>query len=61
MSLADIRKALERRGDEYQPVLSLQLAAKRANIAPSTLKRKVSEGAFSKSVKRGKPPLLWRD
>jgi len=61
LAMADIRKAFENLNGDYPPVLSLTQAAKIANLAPSTLKRKVSEGGFKKSVKRGKPLLFWRD
>ena len=61
VSLPDIRKAFENIGDDCPPVLSLAQAAKLAHVAPSTLKRKVSEGQFKESVKRGKPLLFWRD
>ncbi len=59
--LSDIRKAFENVGTEFPPVMSLNEAAKLAHLAPSTLKRKVSEGHFKESVKRGKPLLFWRD
>ena len=59
--LADVRKAYEPLTGQYPPILSLRQAAEIAQIAPGTLKRKVSEGAFSKSVKRGKPLRFWRD
>ena len=59
--LADIRKAFENIGEDFPPVLSLDQAAKLAHLASSTLKRKVSEGNFKESVKRGKPLLFWRD
>ena len=61
LSLAEIRKSFESCKDEYPPILSLKQAAKLAGLAPSTLKRKVSEGAFSKSAKRKRPLLFWRD
>ena len=61
VSLPDIRKAFENIGDGFPPVLSLEQAAKLAHLAPSTVKRKVSEGHFKESVKRGKPLLFWRD
>lgn len=61
VSLPDIRKAFENIGDDFPPVLSLDQAATLAHLAPSTLKRKVSEGHFKESVKRGKPLLFWRD
>jgi hypothetical protein len=59
--LADIRRAFELHAAEFPPVLSLEQAAKLAHLAPSTLSRKVSEGAFKKSVRRGKPLLFFRD
>ena len=49
---------MEPHRDDSPAILNAQQAAKLANIAPSTLKRKVSEGAFRKSVKRGKPLLF---
>ncbi len=58
---ADIRRAYEQLNGQYPPVLNLQQAAAIANLAPGTLKRKVSEGCFKNSVKRGKPLLFWRD
>ena len=45
----------------YPAVLDLQQAAAIAHMAPATLKRKVSEGYFKKSVKRDKPLLFWRE
>jgi len=59
--LADIRKAFENNGEDFPAVLSLVQAAKLSHLAPSTLKRKVSEGHFKESAKRGKPLLFWRD
>ncbi len=59
--LVDIRRTFEGLHEPYPPVLNLAQAAKLANVTPATLKRKVSEGAFPKSVKRGKPLLFWRD
>ncbi len=53
ISLPDIRKTFESLNENYPPVLSLDQAAKLAHLAPSTLKRKVSEGHFKESVKRG--------
>lgn len=61
LSLAEIRKAFEPVIANYPPVLSLEQAAEIAHLAPSTLKRKVSEGAFRESAKRGKPLKFWRD
>lgn len=59
--LADIRKAFENLTGDFPPVLDLEQAAGLAHLAPSTIKRKVSEGRFKESVKRGKPLLFWRD
>lgn len=59
--LIDIRRSFEGLHEPYPPVLNLAQAAKLANVTPATLKRKVSEGSFPKSVKRGKPLLFWRD
>jgi hypothetical protein len=42
-------------------ILSLNEAASLIKIAPSTLKRKVSEWAFKGCVSRGKPLRFWRD
>src|SRR5689334_11127509 len=43
------------------PILSLSEAAEMVKLRPQTLKRKVSEGLFAKSVVRGKPLRFWRD
>jgi len=59
--LPDIRKAFENTSEDFPPVLSLEQAAKLSHLAPSTIKRKVSEGMFKDSAKRGKPLLFWRD
>ena len=45
----------------YPPILSLEGAAQLAHLAPSTVKRLVSEGCFGNSVRRGKPLAFWRD
>jgi hypothetical protein len=45
----------------FPPLLSLEQAAQLAHFAPSTIKRLVSEGYFSNSVRRGKPIAFWRD
>jgi predicted DNA-binding transcriptional regulator AlpA len=57
----DLRNAFETPVNPYGPVLSLKEAASLSKLAPSTLKRLVSEGKFENSVKRGKPLLFWRD
>lgn len=59
--LADIRKSFELHLRDYPPLLSLDQAAKLAHMAPGTLSRKISEGAFKESVKRKKPVLFFRD
>lgn len=59
--LAEIRKAFADLMDQYPPVLNVEQAAKLSHLAPSTLHRKVSEGCFVKSVRRGKPLRFWRD
>jgi len=59
--LCDIRRACADWKEEYPPVLTLEQAAKIANVAPSTLKRHVSEERYRGCVKRGKPLLFWRD
>jgi hypothetical protein len=46
---------------EYPPVLSLNEASDLIKLRPQTLKRKVSEGLYSRSVVRGKPLRFWRD
>ena len=43
------------------PILSLTEAADLVKLRPQTLKRKVSEGLYAKSVVRGKPLRFWRD
>lgn len=59
--LADIRKSFEHHLQEYPPLLSVDQAARLAHMARGTLLRKISEGAFKRSVKRGKPVLFFRD
>ena len=61
LTLAEIRRTFEAYANEYPPILCLKQASALAGPKPSTLKRKCSEGAFRKSVKRGKPLLFWRD
>lgn len=48
-------------GAECPPILSLEQAAKLALLAPSTLKRHVSEGKYKFCVSRKKPLRFWRD
>jgi hypothetical protein len=57
----EIARAFDMPQNPFGPVLSLKEAALLAKIAPSTLKRHVSEGKFANSVKRGKPLRFWRD
>ena len=57
----DLRAAFETPVNPFGPILSLKEAAALSKLAPSTLKRLVSQGRFTSSVKRGKPLLFWRD
>ena len=59
--LSEISHAFGSMTDKYPPILNLKQAAELANLAPSTLKRKVSEGHFKQSVSPGKPLRFWRD
>lgn len=61
LSPGEIGRAFDTPQNPFGPILSLKEAALLAKIAPSTLKRQVSEGRFTGSVKRGKPLLFWRD
>jgi hypothetical protein len=61
LPVTEIRRAFAPHAQEYPPILSLQQAAKLAHVAPGTLKRLVSMGAFRHSVKRRRPLLFWRD
>jgi hypothetical protein len=61
VALVDIRRAFEPFAGDYPPILNLRQAAKLAGVAPSTLKRHVSEGMHKDSVSRGKPLRFWRD
>jgi hypothetical protein len=58
LSLKEIRMAL---GDEFKPIMTVQEAANVSRLAVKTLQKKVSEGSFKKSVKRGRPLLFWTD
>jgi hypothetical protein len=46
---------------EVPPILSLDEAAALVKLGPQTLKRKVSERLYAKSVVRGKLLCFWRD
>ena len=61
LNAGEISRAFDTPHNPFGPVLSLKEAAQQAKIAPSTLKRLVSEGRFADSVKRGKPLRFWRD
>lgn len=43
------------------PIITLEEAARAVRMSPQTLRRKISEGHFKSSVKRGWPVLFWRD
>lgn len=47
--------------NSYPPILTPQEAAELLRIKVSTLYRHLSEGKYSKAVKRGKPVRFWRD
>jgi len=57
----DIARAFDNPHNTYGPILSLDEAAALAKLAPSTLKRLVSEDKFKDSVKRGRPLRFFRD
>ena len=57
----DIARAFDNPYNTYGPILSLEEAAALAKLAPSTLKRLVSEDKFKDSVKRGRPLRFFRD
>ena len=58
LSLKEIRTAL---GDGYKPIITVGEAAALSRLAVKTLQKKVSEGFFTHSVKRGRPLLFWTD
>lgn len=60
LTLAHIRQAFAVPAD-VPPILSLSEAADLVKLRPQTLKRKVSEGLYAKSVVRSKPLRFWRD
>jgi hypothetical protein len=61
ITLKEIQDAYESMSQSCPPILTLTQAADMANLRPSTLKRKVSEGEFKDSACRGKPLRFWRD
>lgn len=61
VALGEIRQSFEQLGEQYPPILDLDTAAELAGIAPSTLKRHVSEGLYKECVSRRKPLRFWRD
>ena len=46
---------------QYPPILTPEEAANLLRLKVSTLYRHLSEGKYSRSVKRGKPIRFWRD
>lgn len=60
LSEEDVRKAFAVPA-AIPPILSLSEAATLVKLRPQTLKRKVSEGLYARSVVRGKPLRFWRD
>jgi hypothetical protein len=61
ITMSEVQQALAPHRDQYPPLLTLIEAAALARIQPGTLKRKVSEGAFPVSARRGKPLRFLRD
>lgn len=60
LTQSDIREAFAA-PSVLPPILSLAEAASLVKLRPQTLKRKVSEGLYARSVVRGKPLRFWRD
>jgi hypothetical protein len=60
LTLQEVSEAFSQ-SEKYGPILTLHLAAELIHVAPSTLKRHVSEGRFKGAVRRGKRLLFWRD
>lgn len=58
LSLKEIRTAM---GETYKPIMTVEEAAALSRLAVKTLQKKVSEGCFKQSVKRGRPLLFWTD
>lgn len=58
LSLKEIRLVV---GEKYPPIITVNEAAELARLAVKTIQKKVSEGEFKQSVKRGKPLRFWRD
>jgi hypothetical protein len=58
LSLKEIRAAL---GEAYKPILTVEEASALSRLAVKTIQKKVSEGCFKQSVKRGRPLLFWTD
>jgi hypothetical protein len=58
LPLKDIRAAY---ADRYPPIITVKEASEISRLAVKTIQKKVSEGSFKDSVKRGKPLLFWRD
>lgn len=58
LSLKEIRTAL---GEAYKPILTVAEASALSRLAVKTIQKKVSEGCFKQSVKRGRPLLFWTD
>jgi hypothetical protein len=59
ITMAEIAAVCDRAN--LPPILDLGEAAKLIKLKASTLRRKVSEGAFKGCVARGKPLRFWRD
>lgn len=61
LGAGEISRAFDTPQNPFGPILSLKEAAVLAKLAPSTLKRLISEGKYAGCVKRGRPLRFWRD
>ena len=48
-------------GEKLKPIMTVEEAAELSRLAVKTIQKKVSEGCFKQSVKRGRPLLFWTD
>jgi hypothetical protein len=60
LTSSEIKTAF-RNDSKFPPLLSLEQAAALSHFAAGTIKRLVSEGYFTDSVRRGRPIAFWRD
>lgn len=57
----EVGQAIVRCGTEIAKIQTLEEAASLLRLRESTLYRHISEGKYSRAVKRGKPIRFWRD